>query len=197
MQRSMTRFAILSLVCALLLGGTAAQAKVRLTVVDVKNRTLQVEYQIEIKVFSFDTKKYFTFPDDGFSFADDSLKVVRVKNLESGEDLRWSLVPAKNDPNSRMLQVSHQVQLKPGQLQTTFTADLVVEGHTGNIVLNEDSTVSIRYDTSHETEFVVPANYQIVGTSERVRLAATEEGVVATTKGGEPSKLVFTIRACK
>lgn len=192
-MRRGTKYICLAITCLFIIA-SIAKAELKLRVIDTAKQVLQAEYRVDIKVSTWEKKRYFTFPDDGFSFADDSIKVVSVTNLNTGEDLRWSLVPAKNDPNLKMLQVSYQVQFSQGEVTKKFPVLLVVEAQTKNITTRQDGTLNISYYTGHDITLVIPEGKCLVETNERVKIDSDEEGIIATAKGGQARKVEYSVK---
>lgn len=181
-----------TIVIIALLIGQVASAKLILRIPDPQKRRLQVEYRIEVTP-DRSGKKFEVFPDDGFTFASDTLSVISVKEHKTGQDLLWSLVPAPNDPNRRALRISYPTP-SPSE---AFQVDLAVESETNQVVTDETGKITIQYETSHDTQLVVPSNYYLVACNYRVTLSEENGQLIAIVKGGERSVITFSLRHCK
>jgi hypothetical protein len=199
MKLNIVYLSAMFMVCSILAICPPSQSGVRLRIIDLDKQILEVEYHIDIEASAYQTKKYFTFPADGFSFADDSIKVTHVRDFITGEDLRWSLVPATNDPNSQMLQISYDPPSKR-EIVKKFTVDIAVEAHTKNIVIGDKynaDNVTVKYETSRDASFVIPGGYRLIGSSDYVLFGEDDYGVYVSVKGRERNHLSFTIRECR
>lgn len=182
------------LVClAILLTTSFVSAAVTVVPLDPKTKTLRISYEIT------DTDvgaKGFTFPPQGFDFADGPVTLLAAFDLSTMMPLEAEAVDVEGAGIPTAIKLKYPAPLQLGQSITVrFTFDVP----TNNFQVDSRGRWIIKYSTSHDLVFVVPQGQQIVFADTPVKIEQDGGQVVAvhTAKSDDRRTVNFLFKTQK
>lgn len=179
----------LFIICALCFAAmNISFADVTVEVTNLSRSMMRVTYVLEE---TLENAKDTTLPSNGFDFATGAIKVISVKELNTGQSLKYEIIKRNN---LEAVKIYYPNPLPKGG---NYKVECIVEAESDYIKKTADGLYEFTYTTGHDAYFILPKDHAVVYSNLPIILYDKDGQIVVLVTADEffPHKIVLKTKS--